>query len=109
MLEKLVQHRNLGRTLLVEVAVPADLLIDDLTLDPPSNWRALGSPEAASAGGHWLRSKGSAALLRVPSALVPREVNYLVNPKHADSSRLIVGDPEPLERDARPFGISPPV
>jgi RES domain-containing protein len=44
----------------------------------------------------------------VPSALVPREANYLVNPEHPDTSRLTVSDPEPLEWDARLFGIAPP-
>ncbi len=108
MLEKLVQRRNLRHTLMVEVEVPADLPIDDLTGALPPNWRALGSPEAAAAGGQWLASKG-AALLKVPSALVPREANYLVNPQHRDASRLIVGRPEPLEWDARLFGIPLPI
>ncbi len=71
-------------------------------------WRALGSPEAATAGGQWLASNG-AALLKVPSALVPPEANYLVNPQHRDASRLIVGSPEPLEWDARLFGIPSPI
>jgi RES domain-containing protein len=112
MLEKLVQRRNLSRTLMVEVEVPADLAVDDLTQDLPPNWRApnlraLNSPEAAGAGGRWLASR-SAALLRVPSALVPREANDLANPQHPDAARLIIHDPEPLEWDARLFGIRPP-
>ncbi len=74
---------------------------------PPANWRALGSPEAAAAGGRWLASR-SAPLLRVPSALVPREANYLVNPAHPDAARLIVSDPEPLEWDTRLFGVPKP-
>jgi RES domain-containing protein len=107
MLERLAQRRNLNRTLLVEVEVPPELAVDDLTPTLPGNWRALGSLEAAAAGGRWLASR-SAPLLRVPSALVPRETNYLVNPAHPDAARLIVRDPEPLEWDARFFGIPPP-
>jgi hypothetical protein len=34
---------------------------------------------------------------------------YDTNPKHPDASRLIVGDPEPLEWDARLFGIPSPI
>lgn len=51
MLERLVQRRNLGDTLLVEAEVPADLAIEDVMERPPPNWRALGSPEAAAFGG----------------------------------------------------------
>lgn len=107
MLERLVQRRNLGGTLLVEAEVQDDLAIDDLLAAPPPGWRVLGSPEAVAAGGAWLAA-GRTALLRVPSAVVPREANYLVNPVHPDAARLRVGAPEPLEWDARLFGIPAP-
>jgi RES domain-containing protein len=107
MLERLVQRRNLGRTLMVEAEVPSHLVIEDLTDRPPPNWRALGSPEAMAAGGEWVRS-GRTALLCVPSAVVPREANYLVNPAHPDAQRIAVSVPEPLEWDARFFGIPSP-
>jgi RES domain-containing protein len=38
-------------------------------------------------GSAWLR-RGSSALLRVPSALVPETANYLLNPLHADAKRF---------------------
>jgi RES domain-containing protein len=38
-------------------------------------------------GSAWLRSHRS-ALLQVPSALVPATFNYLLNPLHADATRL---------------------
>jgi RES domain-containing protein len=107
MLERLVQRRNLGGTLLVEAEVPEDIPVDDLLSDPPPGWRALGSPEAATAGGAWLAA-GRTALLRVPSAVVPREANYLVNPAHPDAARIRVGVAEPLEWDSRLFGIPAP-
>lgn len=108
MLERLVQRRNLGDTVMVEADVPDDLAIEDLLDQPPPNWRALGSPEAAAAGGAWVAS-GRTSLLRVPSALVPREANYLVNPAHPDTSRIRVSAPVALEWDARLFGVPRPV
>jgi RES domain-containing protein len=107
MLERLVQRRNLGQTLLVEAEAPTELAVEDLMARPPPNWRALGSPEAMAEGGRWLAS-GRSPLLRVPSALVPREANYLVNPAHPDASRIRVGPPETLEWDARLFGVPLP-
>jgi RES domain-containing protein len=38
-------------------------------------------------GSAWLK-RGSSALLRVPSALVPETANYLLNPLHADAKRF---------------------
>lgn len=107
MLERLVQRRGLEATLLVEASVPADVGVEDLLDDPPPGWRMLGSPEAAAAGGAWIAA-GRAALLRVPSAVVPREANYVVNPAHPDAARLTVSAPAPLEWDPRLFGIPMP-
>jgi RES domain-containing protein len=107
MLERLVQRRDLGRTLLVAAEVPAGLAVEDLLERPPPNWRALGSPEAVAAGGAWLAARRT-PVLRVPSAMVPREANYLVNPAHPDSARIRVHAPEELEWDVRLFGVPAP-
>jgi RES domain-containing protein len=107
MLERLVQRRNLGETFLVAAEVPAGLAVEDLMARPPPNWRALGSPEAVAAGGRWLASSRS-PLLRVPSALVPGEANYMVNPAHPDTSRIRVGPANKLEWDAGLFGVPAP-
>ncbi len=107
MLERLVQRRDLSGTLLVEAFVPDDVAVEDRMTDPPRNWRPLDSPEAARAGGAWAGS-GRTVLLRVPSALVPREANYLVNPRHPDAARIVVGPPEKLEWDRRLFGVPTP-
>ncbi|MGH7118524.1 MAG: RES family NAD+ phosphorylase [Acetobacteraceae bacterium] len=107
MLERLVQRRNLGATLLVAADAPAGIAIEDLMQHPPANWRALASPEAAAAGGAWLAACRT-ALLRVPSALVPREANYLINPAHPEAKKIAVGSPEPLTWDLRLFGLPRP-
>ncbi len=107
MLERLVQRRSLGGTLLVIADAPDDLPFDDLLADPPTGWRALNAPEAAEAGRRWAAA-GRTALLRVPSALVPSEANWVVNPRHPDAARISVGAPAPLEWDPRLFGIPPP-
>jgi RES domain-containing protein len=48
-------------------------------------------------------------LLRVPSAVVPQEANYLVNPAHPDAVRIRAGAPDTLIWDARLFGIPAPL
>lgn len=107
MLERLAQRKEFQDTLLVEALVPDDVAAEDMFVAPPPNWQALVAPEAAAAGGAWVAS-GRTALLRVPSALVPREPNYLVNPARPDAARISVSAPEPLEWDMRLFGVPPP-
>lgn len=107
MLERLVQRRDLVGTVVVEAIVPDNLPWTDLLDAPPIGWRALGSPEAVAAGEAWL-DEGRTALLRVPSAVVPREPNWVVNASHPDSARIQTGTPEPLEWDPRLFGIPVP-
>ena len=69
--------------------------------DLPRNWRQYPAPsELASIGEQWLRQARTAAL-SVPSVVIPRERNFILNPAHADFERLIVGPPEPFAFDPR--------
>lgn len=107
MLERLVQRRSLGSTLLVEAIVPDDMQWEDTLIDPPPGWRAFGSAEAVAAGTTWFEA-GRTALLRVPSALVPREPNWVINAQHPDAGRIQASLPEALQWDPRLFGIPIP-
>lgn len=50
----------------------------------PTNWQSEPAPpETAEIGDQWLNSKQSLAL-QIPSVIVPRENNYLLNPMHPD-------------------------
>lgn len=40
-------------------------------------------------------------MLAVPSAVIPQELNYLLNPLHADFKRLRIGKPEAFRFDPR--------
>lgn len=79
-----------------------DELID--RLDParlPTTWRTHPAPpEVRRLGDRWVAA-GTSAALAVPSVIVPREVNYLLNPEHPDFGRIRFGRPEPLDLDER--------
>src|SRR5437899_1189492 len=48
----------------------------------PSGWNRFPAPQSVAAfGDAWVRSSRS-AVMRVPSAVVPKEWNYLLNPAH---------------------------
>lgn len=68
----------------IEIEVPDDALE---VLPPealPADWRAIPGPDALKElGTEWARSTRSLAL-GVPSAVVPRERNVLLNPSHPD-------------------------
>jgi RES domain-containing protein len=73
-------------------------------LDPsalPQDWRSdPAPPELHSIGDNWVRA-GSSAVLQVPSALVPGENNFLLNPEHRDFTQLLIGKPLPFGFDPR--------
>lgn len=92
---------------LVTAEVPNDLprqrvAVDDL----PSNWRRSPAPaELARIGDEFVR-KAAHCVLTVPSALVPNENNWLLNPQHHGFERVVVSRIEPLIYDERMFGAS---
>lgn len=88
------------------VAIPADIpdtvARSEIGTDSlPPSWRDYPAPDdLAELGTAWVRA-GSTAVLVVPSALVPRERNLLLNPAHPDFRRVRLGAPEPFSFDPR--------
>jgi RES domain-containing protein len=85
-----------------EIEVPGSLtprLLDVSTL--PSNWRQIPNhPACRAIGDDWLKAR-SHALLGVPSAVIPEELNYLINPAHPDTGRIKVVRSRPFSLDQR--------
>jgi len=75
-----------------------------IRLDPeslPRNWR--NNPTLFSTrdiGTDWVNDSAS-AVLAVPSAVVPDEWNFLVNPRHPDFAKVLIGTPQPFKYDPR--------
>jgi len=69
----------------------------------PPNWRDYPAPEQlADVGTTWIKSK-SALLLDIPSAVVGKEVNTLVNPLHPDIKFVKLVKIEKFSFDSRLF------
>lgn len=103
MLEMLVQDEPLrARYVMIEARIPASVKIDRLSVaNLPIHWRELHAREGLRAiGSEWAR-KQTAAVLTVPSAVIPAELNYLLNPLHADFRRISIGKPQRFETDLR--------
>jgi RES domain-containing protein len=106
-LEILVQLQNslpLSCYVVCTIEFDAELVQDlDRSL-LPKNWREFPSPpQVREIGDDWART-ASSVVLRVPSVVVVHEHNYLINPIHEDFSKLVIGDPLPLDIDSRVFG-----
>lgn len=79
--------------ILVRIDVPDDVwaarrVLTNITA--PVGWDVFPAGKISlDAGDAWLRG-GASALMEVPSAIVPEESNVLINPRHADASRIDV-------------------
>lgn len=75
-----------------------------LALNPrelPDNWIKDPSPLVIKQiGDSWVESRQS-VILEVPSAIVPTEKNYLINPAHSNFGKLKIGSPTKFEFDPR--------
>ena len=67
----------------------------------PSYWNAEPPTfETMQIGDEWVRS-GKSVALAVPSVLSASEMNFLLNPKHADFKRIKISEPLKFRFDSR--------
>lgn len=85
-------------TVSVKVLKPDDLP-DDWTAEPPCD-------STKDLGSDWAK-QGRTAVLKVPSVLVPRSWNYLLNPAHRDFRQIRISAPMPFVFDARMWKADP--
>lgn len=85
----------------LQVHIPAGLIQDVDVQDLPPGWDAPSlHPPTWKIGDRWLDSLQS-AVLRVPSAVVTGEVNYILNPAHGCACRIRAGRIEDFRYDSR--------
>ena len=103
LLEMMVQDDPLrARYLLIPAFVSHEVSLRELDVfELGEDWRALSSRNRLQAiGNDWLQARET-CILSVPSAVVPAERNFLVNPLHPDFSKIVIGEAEALETDVR--------
>ena len=104
MLEKLV-HTN-GRMpkhmVCVTYEAPDSLKVESIDPKTAEDWDAADMIASRDVGDAWLAAAKS-PVLRVPSVVFDVERNVLINPAHADFSRIKVTATEPVRWDERLF------
>ena len=84
------------------IELPEEVKIKELAIeDLPDNWTDFASySDCQKIGDAWIDS-GEPLVLRVPSAIISQEFNYLFNVKHADMKRVKLIDIEDFVFDSR--------
>jgi len=93
---------DLRRFLAISANIPSRLRIEVLNASSlPPRWReARHIDHLRDIGMEWLNA-GRTAVLAVPSAVVPVERNYLLNPSHKSFGQIRISKPQPFEFDYR--------
>ena len=97
LLELMVQDDPLrAHYVLIAAQLPGDLPETRINIEQlPDDWRTIGARDVLqSMGQAWLQG-AQTALLSAPSAVVPAERNILINPRHPDFARIVLGPPSP--------------
>ena len=101
--------------ILVHTADPSDLVDLDYVVVPvrvddamildvpklPTDWRAYPAPLSTMKLGDRWAAETMSLVLRVPSAIVNAESNFLLNPAHKDFGKLGIGKPRAFTFDRR--------
>jgi RES domain-containing protein len=104
-LEYTLNYRRRGwvpASVLGRAVIPDKMRIEVVTAaELPRNWSAAESPpKLREIGRRWLDA-GATAVLKVPSAVVVEEWNYILNPQHPDFKKLIFQKPKRFTFDRR--------
>lgn len=86
---------------LFTIEIPKRLIENYPIKKLPKDWDASLSPNSTQQIGKiWYQSQRS-AVLQVPSIIVPKQFNYLLNPNHPDFKEIHIHDPEEYKLDIR--------
>ena len=105
---ELLVHLDHEQALASHYAVPVEfddsLVVAVADADLPERFPAPETiPATQRLGDAWVRTLSS-PILRVPSAVVPLEHNYLFNPAHPEALKVEIGEAVPFAYDPRLVG-----
>lgn len=73
----------------VEILIPDELTILEVNIDDlPEGWDSKPPTVVTQTIGDDFVESAEAAVLKVPSSIVPQEFNYLINPNHTDFKKI---------------------
>jgi RES domain-containing protein len=69
--------------------------------DMPADWRSNPHSNSTQTIGDQFIVESNYLILQVPSAVVPGDFNFLINPNHAEAGEVTIDKVEPFEFDSR--------
>jgi len=87
---------------IVEIDIPDTIDILEIAIEQlPARWHAIPSLPASQKVGDRFVTENKYAVLKVPSAVVPGDFNYILNPKHPKFQKIKIVDATPFPFDPR--------
>lgn len=104
-LENIVHRSGEGLNSVFKVMLikfPDTIKIEEIkSEDLPKNWYKIGvNQHSQKIGDNWVK-EGKTAILKVPSAIIKKEYNYILNPNHKDYKKIKLIDIEDFDFDPR--------
>jgi RES domain-containing protein len=86
----------------LEIDVPSDVEVAEIRpAELPRSWRRYPASRSLQKIGNLWLDRREAALLCVPSAIIPSEFNFLINPLHEAAQQIRVVNKHPFGMDSR--------
>jgi RES domain-containing protein len=86
----------------VEIDIPDTVAMQEVKIeDLPDDWNSKPATMTTQIIGDDFVFGNEAAVLKVPSSIVPQEFNYLINPNHTDFKKIKVITKTPMIFDQR--------
>jgi RES domain-containing protein len=92
---ELIVHKNAVtpssryKIMIISIADEERLITDISQTGLPKNWRSMiAYPELQKLGSDWYQSSRS-LVLKVPSAIIPKEHNFIINTRHPDFDGMV--------------------
>jgi RES domain-containing protein len=89
---------------LISIEIPDEIAIQEFAQkDLPNNWKSIPHSHTTQLWGDKFIADSLYLVLKAPSAVVQDEFNFLINPNHAESHKIIIKTIEPFNFDERLF------
>lgn len=86
---------------MMTIEVDTEEIMELITEKLPQDWRAYPHPNSTKDIGNSILNETDVQVFAVPSVVVPREYNYVLNPANMLHGEAVVVDVEPIILDGR--------